>query len=136
MVYILSSDPARTIMVGRRRQSGSGRRRQRGSGRRRQRGRGRRRQRGDGVFDVIKTVGSKLLPFAKQVGKYALKQGLKKAPGYVFSRNKQAYVKNAIKDTALGGLKHFAGNLARGPDRKARVPRRRRHRVVGIKARK
>jgi len=131
MVYILSSDPARTVMRVRRRQRGSGRRRQRGSGRRRQRGSGRRRQRGSGrrrqrgsgrrrqrgsgfVKNVVQAVASKVLPLAKQAGKYVIREGVMKAPGLLLARNKSDYLKQAIKDTALQGVKHIANNISSG----------------------
>jgi len=125
MVYILSSDPVRTVMrvrgrqrgSGRRRQRGSGRRRQRGSGRRRQRG-GRRRQRGNGLGDVVKAVAGKIIPFAKQAGKYVLREGLQKAPGLLLSKDKTGYLKKALKDSTLHGVQQLANKLARGSVRK------------------
>jgi len=132
MVYILSSDPARTIMVARRRQKGSGRRRQRGSGRRqrqrggrrrRQRGGRRRRQRGHGVIDVIKGIAGHVLPYAKKAGKYILREGIKKAPGLITSDKKGAFLRNAVKETAQQGVKQIISKLDPKPKPKKKYRR-------------
>jgi len=120
MVYILSSDPVRTIMSARSRQRGSGRRRQRGSGRRRQRG-GRRRQRGYGFGDVVKKIAGQVLPYAKKAGKFVIREGLRKAPGLLNSKKKGDFLRNAIKESAKRGMNQIMTEIQnRKPRRKYR----------------
>lgn len=125
MVYILSNDPARIVMGVRRRQRGSGRRRQRGSGRRRQKGSGRRRQRGSGFREIVKTVASKVIPYAKQAGKYALREGLRRAPQLLASKNKANFIKDALKHTALSGVNQLAREIGTVQVKQGRRPRKR-----------